>query len=144
MDDPCFQAAGWPIGSGMVESGNKLVVEARGHPLGEGAGMHWAREQVNPMLALRTSIWSDRWQEQWPHIRTALRPIAGQRHRARLQHPRAATQQEQMAQVAAIMATIPPKTIPGTCRPAANHPWRRPFSPRALHRTRINSPNAKL
>ena len=57
---------------------------------------------------------------------------------------RAAEQQQQMAHVGAIMATIPPKTVPGTCRPAANHPWRRPFSPRALHRARINSPNAKL
>src|SRR6185436_10020710 len=26
---PSFHAAGWPIGSGAVESGNKLVVEAR-------------------------------------------------------------------------------------------------------------------
>ena len=38
LDYPRFQAAGWPIGSGMVESGNKVVVEARGHPLGEGRG----------------------------------------------------------------------------------------------------------
>ncbi len=140
MDYPRFQAAGWPIGSGMVESGNKVVVEARL----KGAGMHWAREQVNPMLALRTIVCSDRWQEQWPHIRTALRPVAGQRHRARLHQAQAAEQQQQMAQVAAIMATRPPKTMPGTCRPAANHPWRRPFSPRALHRACINAPHAKL
>jgi len=26
---PQFQTQGWPIGSGIVESGNKLVVEAR-------------------------------------------------------------------------------------------------------------------
>ena len=35
---PQFVAAGWPIGSGMVESANKLVVEDRL----KGAGMHWA------------------------------------------------------------------------------------------------------
>jgi hypothetical protein len=29
MQYPTFQSAGWPIGSGMVESANKLVVEAR-------------------------------------------------------------------------------------------------------------------
>jgi len=29
MQYPRFQAQGWPIGSGIVESGNKLVVEAR-------------------------------------------------------------------------------------------------------------------
>ena len=44
-----FLAAGYPIGSGAVESANKLVVEARL----KGSGMHWARANVNPMLALR-------------------------------------------------------------------------------------------
>ena len=38
MQYPAFQAAGWPIGDGAVESGNKLVVEARL----KGSGMHWA------------------------------------------------------------------------------------------------------
>ena len=35
---PAFAAQGWPIGSGMVDSANKLVVEARL----KGSGMHWA------------------------------------------------------------------------------------------------------
>jgi hypothetical protein len=39
MPYPAFQVAGWPIGDGAVESGNKLVVEARL----KGSGMHWAR-----------------------------------------------------------------------------------------------------
>ena len=34
---PRFLADGWPIGSGVVESANKLVVQARL----KGAGMHW-------------------------------------------------------------------------------------------------------
>jgi hypothetical protein len=59
-----FQAAGYPIGSGAVESGNKVVVEARL----KGAGMHWARAHVNPMLALRNIPCSDRWEEAWPEI----------------------------------------------------------------------------
>jgi hypothetical protein len=29
MQYPTYQETGWPIGSGMVESANKLVVEAR-------------------------------------------------------------------------------------------------------------------
>ena len=49
MQYPQFQAQGWPIGSGVVESANKLVVQARL----KGPGMHWARTNVNPMLALR-------------------------------------------------------------------------------------------
>jgi hypothetical protein len=35
MHYPSYQEAGWPIGSGSVESANKLVVEARL----KGAGM---------------------------------------------------------------------------------------------------------
>jgi hypothetical protein len=59
MDYPAFQAALWPIGSGSVESANKLVVEERW----KGPGMHWAEANVNPMLALRNAICSDRWVE---------------------------------------------------------------------------------
>jgi hypothetical protein len=74
---PQFQAAGWPIGSGMVESGNKIVVEARL----KGAGMHWAGEHVNPMLALRNILCSERWDEEWPKVEARLRQQAAQRRR---------------------------------------------------------------
>jgi hypothetical protein len=57
MQYPLYLEQGWPIGSGAVESANKLVVEARL----KGAGMHWAPAHVNPMLALRNAICSDRW-----------------------------------------------------------------------------------
>jgi hypothetical protein len=66
---PLFQALGWPIGSGIVESGNKLVVEARL----KGAGMHWAENHVNPMLAIRNILCSGRWKEEWPRIEARLR-----------------------------------------------------------------------
>lgn len=66
---PIFQAQGWPIGSGIVESGNKLVVEARL----KGSGMHWAEQHVNPMLAIRNILCSDRWKEEWPKIEAGLR-----------------------------------------------------------------------
>jgi hypothetical protein len=69
MQYPLFQAQGWPIGSGIVESGNKLVVEARL----KGSGMHWAEQHVNPMLALRNIICSDRWKSEWPQIEARLR-----------------------------------------------------------------------
>ena len=45
-----FRTAHYPIGSGSVESANKLLVEARL----KGAGMRWAPASVNPMVALRT------------------------------------------------------------------------------------------
>jgi hypothetical protein len=61
MQYPSYQEAGWPIGSGMVESANKLVVEARL----KGAGMHWQRGHVNPVLVLRNAVCNQRWQETW-------------------------------------------------------------------------------
>jgi len=64
MPYPTCQQEGWPMGSGAVESGNKLVVEARL----KGAGMHWARDHVNPMLGLRNAVCSDRWDEAWEQL----------------------------------------------------------------------------
>jgi hypothetical protein len=61
MQYPQFQRDGWPIGSGMVESANKNVVEARL----KGTGMHWERKNVNPMLALRNAVCNGRWREMW-------------------------------------------------------------------------------
>ncbi len=61
MQYPQFRRDGWPIGSGMVESANKNVVEARL----KGTGMHWERKNVNPMLALRNAVCNGRWQEMW-------------------------------------------------------------------------------
>ena len=58
---PQFLAAGWPIGSGMVESAHKVVMQARL----KGAGMHWESANVNPMLALRNALRNDRWEECW-------------------------------------------------------------------------------
>lgn len=61
MQYPQVHEQGWPIGSGMVESANKTVVQARL----KGAGMHWHRRHINPMLALRNAVCNDRWQEMW-------------------------------------------------------------------------------
>jgi hypothetical protein len=61
MDYPTYQQHGWPIGSGSVESGHKLVMQARL----KGPGMHWRPEHVNPMLAVRLALLNDRWAESW-------------------------------------------------------------------------------
>jgi len=50
---------GWPIGSGMVESANKLIVEARL----KGAGMHWDPANVNKMLIVHNAVCNDRFKE---------------------------------------------------------------------------------
>ena len=64
IDYPYFQNRGYPIGSGSVESGHKLVVQERM----KGAGMRWAAHHVDPMLALRDLHRSDRWEEGWSQI----------------------------------------------------------------------------
>jgi hypothetical protein len=143
MQYPHFQAAGWPIGDGAVESGNKLVVEARL----KGSGMHWARLHVNPMLALRNVACNDRWEEAWPQIALALRQQDQQRRselrkrRHALRHPQPqpapesravdtdppsiATAPLDQADQRPVPADTPAQTKPaGPWRPPANHPWR--------------------
>ena len=60
-----FGEQGYPIGSGSVESANKLVVESRM----KGAGMRWGEQHVDAMLALRNVACSDRWRQAWKQIR---------------------------------------------------------------------------
>jgi len=88
---PTFRARGYPIGSGIVESANKVVVQDRL----KGSGMHWAPASVDPMLALRTVVCADRWDEAWPRISARLRADArarSRRLRAARQDARAASQ----------------------------------------------------
>jgi hypothetical protein len=57
MDYHKFRQAGYPIGSGVIESACKLVVQARLKQ----AGMQWSRPGAQAMLALRSVLLSDRW-----------------------------------------------------------------------------------
>lgn len=52
-----FRQAGYPIGSGTVESACKVVVQQRMKQ----AGMRWSRTGAQAMLALRCALLSDRW-----------------------------------------------------------------------------------
>jgi hypothetical protein len=103
-----FLAVGYPIGSGAVESANKLVVEARL----KRAGMHWAIAHVNPMLALRTVACSDRWAEAWPQITAQLR------HQAR--SAVAARRTDRRAKLAPLPAPVP--LLPPRPEPPPPHP----------------------
>jgi hypothetical protein len=126
---PCYQAQGWPIGSGMVESANKLVVEARL----KGSGMHWARGHVNAMVALRNVVCSDRWAEGWNQIQTRRRRRVGARRQARQHHARAAAEATRQVQLQAArparIGTLAPEVEGGPARPGVAHPWRRAFQP---------------
>jgi hypothetical protein len=106
---PGFAAAGWPIGSGCVESANKLVVEARL----KGAGMQWARPNVNPLLVLRNAACNDRWDAAWAHRADWLR-----RHPL----PRCPTNAPVVPPPPPLPEPLPPPPPPP---PRAPHPWRR-------------------
>jgi hypothetical protein len=64
IDYPHFRKNGIPIGSGIVESGHKVVMQRRMKQ----AGMRWADENLNPMLALRMAICNKRWRASWTAI----------------------------------------------------------------------------
>lgn len=120
MQYPHFQAQGWPIGSGMVESANKLVVEARL----KGAGMHWSRASVNPLLALRNAVCNDRWAEAWQQSVAHIRRCGICRRPVQV---RSAAAEEQPNAVAAVAVAVPvsePLDPLVSRKPGADHPWR--------------------
>lgn len=122
-----FLALGYPIGSGCIESANKLVVEARL----KGSGMHWARSHVNPMLGLRTILCSHRWPEAWPQIEAALRTRARARRAARREPQQPAPAPAPvpprptpaMLRPSDLLSTCPPTIVNG--RPTRDHPWKK-------------------
>ncbi len=137
MQYPQFRRQGWPIGSGMVESANKLVVEARL----KGAGMHWERSHVNPLLALRNGACNQRWQETWrlavahqhaQHVQSRT-TRAEQRKQAKLSSAgplpveslAPACHHAPTQKTPARLPPTPAATLPGSCRPSAHHPWKR-------------------
>jgi hypothetical protein len=60
-----FRQHRYPIGSGTVESACKLVMQQRLKQ----AGMRWSRDGAQAMLALRSTLLSDRWHETWAAFR---------------------------------------------------------------------------
>lgn len=108
-----FQALGYPIGSGATESANKLVVERRL----KGPGMHWQRQNVNPMLALCNAVANDRWDQAWKALLAHRR---AQRHAARTARrapPRPLTPPP-------LPDSLPPPDPKQPYRPRKDHPWR--------------------
>jgi hypothetical protein len=141
MQYPTYQAQGLPLASGAVESGNKLVIEARL----KGAGMHWQRAHVNPMVALRNLVCSDRWHADWPRVASRLRQEVTHRRASRRAQrhgqakPRLAetspppgppVEHAKVCQplsppASQIQPSVPPPTTKkAPYRPGHDHPWR--------------------
>ena len=136
MQYPTYQEAGWPIGSGSVESANKLVVEVRL----KGAGMRWCRQNVNPMLVLRNAVCNREWKQTWEASRAY-------RHTLRSQHRQAQSHQRLESALWFLVgwgvrvhrvshppvAAFPTPTAVAssakqpTHRPGSGYSWRKPF-----------------
>lgn len=127
-----FAAAGLPVGSGCVESANKLVIEARL----KGAGMHWTRVHADAMVAVRTIVDADRWTGCWSRIVRTLQ--AERQHRATRRRSEATALVPVAVAVAPPHAAMPaaPPPVPAAAPPArpqlvvpgkptATHPWKR-------------------
>ena len=131
MAYPVFQAAGWPIGSGMVESANKVVVEDRL----KGAGMHWAEANVNPLLALRNAVCNDRWEESWTIIEREQRRTMRDKRQQRRTERQTARVANAPPPAAESAVPEPPAPVPSPA-PAPTptekppHPWKRAWSKR--------------
>jgi hypothetical protein len=135
MQYPTYQEAGWPIGSGSVESANKLVVEARL----KGAGMRWARHNVNPMLLLRNAVCNREWKLTW---NTAL--AHRQEGRTKLRQVRSHQRLEYACWFLAVwglrvyrLSHPSASGSPTTTRPGSKYSWHKPFLRRLPPRTPV-------
>jgi hypothetical protein len=61
VDYTTFQAQGYPIGSGEVESAHKAIPQKRLKI----PGACWHPDSINPMLALRVLRANDWWEDFW-------------------------------------------------------------------------------
>ncbi len=133
-----FRHAGYPIGSGCVESGHGVVIA----PRCKRAGMRWASAHLNPLLVLRGIDANGRWEAMWPTIWTALQTTSHQQRQAaqarrrarRLLRPHDGHAAAPPDPVPAPPARPPtataaprPHRTPRPRRPAPDHPWRRPL-----------------
>lgn len=132
IDYPFFQKRGYPIGSGSVESGHKVVVQRRL----KGAGMRWAEDHVDPLLALRDLVCNDRWQDGWSQIvahqqiqRHLKQPLAGESEEMPSSQPRTFAQLKAAGLLPEDKTESDASENETVRRPADDHPWRRGLWP---------------
>jgi hypothetical protein len=146
MQYPSYQQAGWPLGSGSVESANKLVVEARL----KGAGMRWQRQNVNPMLVLRNAVCNGRWTQTWASSRAQRQgQHLHQRQAESLQRLNRACwlfaywtmRLKRWSAPSSVVTTSVPTAQPLEKQPAAHggsgYSWHQPFLRRPASSTRV-------
>jgi hypothetical protein len=141
IDYPFFRKRGYPIGSGCVESGHKVVVQRRL----KGAGMRWAEAHVNPLLALRDLICNGRWHTGWQAVVTYQQQQKNQKRRQKVQAKQPQPSEPitfktleasgQLSSLIALKTTDDCSSHPEpeekckTWRPSEDHPWKRNIWP---------------
>ena len=114
-----FQKQGLPIGSGMVESAGKLVVEARL----KGSGMHWRPRHLTPLLALRSRLCSGQWDQTWLRIHQHWRQETRDRQRQQRRVRQAQRSSEQPMTEIDLPLTHPREKTIRDGHPTSAHPW---------------------
>src|SRR3989304_697056 len=98
----------------------------------KGRGMHWARQNVNPLVCLRCLVGNGRWDAAWPGVWDQVRHDV-----------RTATSQRRTQRRLPVVPAIPPAPIPPPTplvnatapparpklvvngKPTKEHPWRK-------------------
>jgi len=62
MADDRYRAAGWDLGSGMVEGACKHLIGSRE----KGPGMRWGDPGAHAVAQVRVARFNDRWEDLWP------------------------------------------------------------------------------
>lgn len=123
-----FRQQQYPIGSGTVESGHRVVIA----PRFKGAGQHWAPHHLNSLLVLRTILCNERWDATWPRLaahRLATARAASARRQRQHRLTRLASCLRHLPGAPPLLADpVPPALTPVTSPPPRQRktsPWRR-------------------
>lgn len=132
IDYPHFRRQQIPIGSGIGESGHKVVMQRRMKQ----AGMRWAEANLNPMLALRTALcnqtWSTCWQEIVAQVRQQQYGAPAKKKQAAVKAPQPEFVTEADCQRLTALADKLAKRSPKG-QPWRDHRWIFPHRQRLLH-----------
>lgn len=122
IDYPHFRRQQIPIGSGIGESGNKVVMQRRMKQ----AGMRWAESSLNPLLALRNLLCNQRWGTGWHDIyqRRLLRQRQQRLHRRQPKLTPTSPLTLASVQVAEEKTRKPVAATSSPSPARASHPWR--------------------
>jgi hypothetical protein len=130
IDYPHFRRQQIPIGSGIVESGHKVVMQKRMKQ----AGMRWAEASLNPMLAWRVALCNQTWNQTWREIEARVRQAKFPTRSIAQQPPNQASEPDKVTQADCQRLTgLGERIAARNRRPWQNHRWVFPHRAHLLH-----------